>query len=97
MHCTLPPSLGRDWVLTQQHEVENMFVFQRLLDDQNITVSKEHMWNVPFSAKRKCALEINFSQDTLVTGLRVWNYNQSFEDTYTGVSAGISRTSFPLP
>ena len=52
----------------------------------NITTSDEHMWCVPYSFKEKYTIEISFVQATLITGFRVWNYNQSFEDTYKGVS-----------
>lgn len=64
-----------------------MFVFMiaRLLDGVNITTSDEHMWLVPYTAGEDHMLTINMGKSTEMSGLRIWNYNKSPEDTYRGV------------
>ena len=52
----------------------------------NITRSDEHMWMVPFTAGEEHLLEVNFPRNVEMSGLRLWNYNKSPEDTYRGVS-----------
>lgn len=58
----------------------------RVIDGTNITMSDEHMWLVPFSSGQNHLLTINFPENVLMAGLRIWNYNKSKEDTYRGVS-----------
>ena len=48
-------------------------------------MSDEHMWMIPFDEEGTHLLKISFKQSTIVTGIRVWNYNKSLEDTYRGV------------
>ena len=48
-------------------------------------MSDEHMWLVPFTEGQNHTVTITFPQETLVSGLRLWNYNKSPEDTYRGV------------
>ena len=48
-------------------------------------MSDEHMWLVPFTEGQNHTVTITFPQETLVSGLRLWNYNKSAEDTYRGV------------
>lgn len=57
----------------------------RLIDGQNITMSDEHMWLIPFTAGEDHWLSIDFPHPTEMVGLRFWNYNKSAEDTYRGV------------
>ena len=57
----------------------------RLIDGSNVTMSDEHMWLVPFTDGESHVLQITFDAPKEMTGLRVWNYNKSHEDTYRGV------------
>ena len=57
----------------------------RLIDGTAVTMSDEHMWLVPFTEGQNHTVTITFPQETLVSGLRLWNYNKSPEDTYRGV------------
>jgi len=59
----------------------------RLIDGENITTSDEHMWLIPFTEGSVHRLQIRLSSSTALTGLRLWNYNKSPEDTYRGVSS----------
>lgn len=45
----------------------------------------EHMWLIPFSSGAEHRLTIQLPTEHTLTGLRVWNYNKSPEDTYRGV------------
>ncbi|KAI0234957.1 hypothetical protein LSAT2_014682 [Lamellibrachia satsuma] len=56
----------------------------KLIDDTNITTSDEHMWLVPFTEGESHWITVTFDQATDMTGLRIWNYNKSSEDTYRG-------------
>ncbi|XP_076816386.1 katanin-interacting protein-like [Clavelina lepadiformis] len=56
----------------------------RLLDDTNVTMAANHMWMSTFKEAGPQKIEINFVQAVQVTGLRVWNYNESFEDSFKG-------------
>ena len=50
-------------------------------------MSDEHMWLIPFSQGHNHVLSIDFPDDVLIAGLRIWNYNKSKEDTYRGVGS----------
>ncbi|XP_002735685.1 katanin-interacting protein-like, partial [Saccoglossus kowalevskii] len=56
----------------------------KLFDDNNITMVDQHMWLIPFSDGMDHTLIINFDTPMEVSGLRIWNYNKSPEDTYRG-------------
>jgi len=58
----------------------------RLIDGTNVTLIDEHMWLIPFTEGENHFVQINFGQLTELTGIRIWNYNKSPEDTYRGVS-----------
>ena len=49
-------------------------------------MAANHMWMSTFKEAGPQKIEINFVQAVQVTGLRVWNYNESFEDSFKGVS-----------
>ncbi|XP_076154749.1 katanin-interacting protein [Alosa pseudoharengus] len=57
----------------------------KLIDGQNITTDDEHMWLIPFSPGAEHRLTVQLPTAHTLTGLRVWNYNKSPEDTYRGV------------
>ena len=58
----------------------------RVIDGENITMSDEHMWLIPFTDGGEHTLTINLTTPEEIVGLRFWNYNKSAEDTYRGVS-----------
>lgn len=49
-------------------------------------MSDENMWMIPFNEDGTHLIKITFVEPTVITGLRVWNYNKSLEDTFRGVS-----------
>lgn len=54
-----------------------------------MTTSDENMWMIPFDSEEGTHfLKITFDEPTVVTGIRVWNYNKSLEDTFRGVNYG---------
>lgn len=65
--------------------LSNLFL-SRVMDNTNVTLSDEHMWMIPFTEGQNHTLTVDFPQTQLISGLRVWNYNKSREDTYRGVS-----------
>ena len=76
-------------IVTQGYSLLRFFFllfFFRLIDGTAITTSDEHMWLVPFTPGRPHILTITFPDTVLISGLRIWNYNKSPEDTYRGVS-----------
>lgn len=71
----------------QGSEVDN--TAKRLLDGVFITTEPGHMWATPLhtSQPHTCTiLTLSLDTPTELTGLRVWNYNTSLEDSYRGVS-----------
>lgn len=56
----------------------------KLLNGINVTTSDENMWMIPFDEDGTHVLKIMFDEYTIVTGLRIWNYNKSLEDTFRG-------------
>ena len=61
-----------------------VYIF-RLLDGFNVSSSDEHMWMIPFTEGGDHFLTIDFGREVQMTGLRIWNYNKTPEDTYRGV------------
>ena len=59
---------------------------ERLLDGVNVTCDSEHMWVVPFDSSQPPSLTLSLGTPTHITGIVVWNYNASVEDSYRGVS-----------
>ena len=57
----------------------------RLIDGENVTMSDEHMWLIPFTPGGSHLLTITLKEPMEITGLRLWNYNKSPEGTYRGV------------
>lgn len=56
----------------------------RLVDGENITACREHMWLAVCSGD--CvSMTISLSQPRVVGGIRVWNYNRPAEEAYRGV------------
>lgn len=56
----------------------------KLIDGNNVTISDEHMWLVPFTPGKPHLVNIEFPQPIMISGIRVWNYNKNQEDTYRG-------------
>jgi len=56
----------------------------KLLNGDNVTLSDENMWLIPYDEDSTQYLKINFQQPTTVTGIRIWNYNKNLEDTCRG-------------
>ncbi|XP_013084186.2 katanin-interacting protein-like isoform X2 [Biomphalaria glabrata] len=56
----------------------------KLIDGHNLTCQDSHMWLIPFNEGQSHTVTVSLSQPTLLTGVRVWNYNKSPEDTYRG-------------
>ncbi|XP_022250480.1 protein KIAA0556-like isoform X2 [Limulus polyphemus] len=57
----------------------------RIIDGENMTMLEEHMWCTDFLEHCPPTITISFGQTLNVSGLRVWNYNLSQEDSYRGV------------
>ncbi|XP_022092559.1 protein KIAA0556-like isoform X2 [Acanthaster planci] len=56
----------------------------KLIDNANVTTSDEHMWLIPFTEGEDHIITIDFGQEVQTSGLRIWNYNKTPEDTYRG-------------
>ncbi|XP_070580044.1 protein KATNIP homolog isoform X2 [Ptychodera flava] len=56
----------------------------KLIDGENVTMTDQHMWLIPFLEGDEHYICIDLGKPTKVSGLRVWNYNKSTEDTYRG-------------
>ena len=56
----------------------------KLVDGVNNTTQDIHMWMVPFTPDGDHWVMVDLQEPTLVTGVRVWNYNKSAEDSTRG-------------
>ncbi|XP_071964548.1 katanin-interacting protein-like [Antedon mediterranea] len=56
----------------------------KLIDHVNVTNLDAHMWMIPFTEGDAHILAINFDSVKEISGIRMWNYNKSAEDTYRG-------------
>lgn len=80
-----------------------MMEVARLVDGVDVTTDAAHMWACPVP-RPSSHLSLTFVLDTptLLAGLRVWNYNQSMEESYKGVREtrcdgyAVNRVYLPL-
>lgn len=73
------PGLTRD--ISQATQVH------RIIDGDNNTQDPEHMWRISyaFGSQFSTCIRIDLGHKETVRGMKIWNYNGSLEDTYTGV------------
>jgi hypothetical protein len=70
----------------------------KLINGCNQTTDDRNMWLIPFGPGQPHHIDILLQKPTKITGLHIWNYNKSEEDTYRGVKSvrvlvdGISAT-----
>ena len=43
------------------------------------------MWLIPYVPNQNHFLYINLPQPTVISGIKLWNYNKTADDTYRGV------------
>jgi len=58
----------------------------RLVDGVNVTTCDSHMWLAPYTPGGDHMITITLATPTLISGIQIWNYNKSTEDTSRGVS-----------
>ncbi|UJR14999.1 hypothetical protein I4U23_001976 [Adineta vaga] len=58
---------------------------ENLFDSENVTCHPNHMWLCPFNRNDRVRIMITLSVSKKLHGLRIWNYNQSPDDTYRGI------------
>eukprot|EP00002_Diphylleia_rotans_P036026 TRINITY_DN7901_c0_g1_i6.p1 TRINITY_DN7901_c0_g1~~TRINITY_DN7901_c0_g1_i6.p1 ORF type:complete len:1402 (-),score=275.12 TRINITY_DN7901_c0_g1_i6:521-4726(-) len=63
----------------------DMYKLSNLVNNNNVTVDGKQMWMAPFKPGGRHVLCIKLSKSTSIAGLKIWNFNQSLEDTYCGV------------
>ncbi|XP_014661506.1 PREDICTED: uncharacterized protein KIAA0556-like isoform X2 [Priapulus caudatus] len=63
---------------------DDVRTLDKLVDGTNITMNDKHMWLIPFTETQDHRIAIAFANAITLTGLRLWNYNKSSEDTYRG-------------
>ena len=51
----------------------------KLIDGVNNTTDEEHMWLFPFTPGSRHELSIDLRSTKSIKGLRVWNYNKSYD------------------
>jgi hypothetical protein len=56
----------------------------KLIDGVNMTTDDSHMWLIPYTMYDNPHLTIDLVQPTSITGLRIYNYNKSLEDSFRG-------------
>eukprot|EP00794_Sanderia_malayensis_P021189 gene21189-23267_t len=89
-----PLNIELDWLFASPRDLNDLEDYDdddrtldKLIDHENVTTSDEHMWMIPFSEGCDHLLTITFPRVHLFTGIRVWNYNKSLDDTYRGAKS----------
>ena len=57
----------------------------KLINGVNLTTQDKNMWLIPYVYGNDHKLTIDFKEDRIVSGIRIWNYNKSVEDLGRGV------------
>ena len=57
----------------------------KLVDTVSYTMDDRHMWLIPYTKGGQHTLDIRLDEEMVILGIRVCNYNKSFDDTYRGV------------
>lgn len=68
----------------------------KLLDKENNTEDDHHMWLIPFNKGEDHWIKINLGRSTNISGLKLYNYNKSEEDTLRGVKQLVIRVDNKL-
>ncbi|XP_074648255.1 katanin-interacting protein-like isoform X2 [Tubulanus polymorphus] len=63
---------------------DDVRTLDKLIDGHNITTSDDHMWLIPYTKGSHHFVDINFGKLVCISGIRIWNYNKSAEDSYRG-------------
>ncbi|KAI4456777.1 hypothetical protein MML48_8g00013990 [Holotrichia oblita] len=58
----------------------------RLINGKNLTTDKRNMWCVPYDGQNEVVLSLVFETLIYLSGIRVWNYNESLGMSTAGVS-----------
>lgn len=53
----------------------------KLFNGVNLTISDKNMYLIPYVEGRDHKIVIDFKELRFISGIRVWNYNKSPEDT----------------
>ncbi|XP_065181377.1 protein KATNIP homolog [Sycon ciliatum] len=64
---------------------EDVRLLGNLLSDCSVTMDDSHMWLAPYEPGIANILTVDFGTETHVTGIQIWNYNKTREDTCRGV------------
>ena len=59
-------------------------VIGNLINKNNNTTKDENMWMVPFIKGQNHFIYFTFTEPKRISGIRVWNFNKSIEDSYRG-------------
>lgn len=60
-------------------------ILENLINGDNQSCEPYDMWLTQFSKHTKAFLYVNFGEKRKISGMRVWNYNQSESDSYRGI------------
>ncbi|KAF5285880.1 hypothetical protein FQA39_LY04341 [Lamprigera yunnana] len=60
---------------------------ENLTNGDNVTMEADNMWWVYHKTGQKVIITIQFNNFVYMSGIRIWNYNESPETTYAGVQA----------
>lgn len=56
----------------------------KLINGVNVTMDDVNMWLIPFTQGSDHVLTVDLGSRVSLSGVRVWNYNKSEEDTFRG-------------
>ena len=60
-------------------------LLDNILNGINQTCDDQNMWLIPFADGQTHLLYVNFERETIVSGMKIWNYNKNIEDASRGV------------
>lgn len=64
----------------------DIFSLERLINGENLSTNSSNMWCIPYEYSQETVISVKFPEFTFIKGIRIWNYNESLETAYAGVS-----------
>lgn len=50
-------------------------ILENLINDENQVVNIDKMWLIPYEKGKNHYIYITFEEETIISGIRIWNYN----------------------
>lgn len=75
---------------------EDHRTLEKMFNGKDNTTDDRNMWLIPFNKGENHTITIDFGKTRTISGIRIYNYNKSLEDTLRGVKQIIIRVDDKL-